>query len=177
MPLWSKITLGLLAATLVAGFLLWWLMDHRRGTAWAISVVRDRFPDVPQISATDLQRWINDVSRQPPIVLDARSTEENAVSHLPEALHLDVESVTDETLKRLDPSRSYVTYCSAGYRACQLARRLHSLGIADVANLEGGIFTWANEGHPVVQGERPVTAVHPYHSLFSRMLKPERRQP
>ncbi|TDU81553.1 rhodanese-related sulfurtransferase [Prosthecobacter fusiformis] len=163
---------------LAAGLaLLWWLMDHRRGTAWAVSVIRDRFPDVAQVSPTGLREWLTDEARAVPVLVDARSDEEYAVSHLAGALHVDAETVEDEALRKWDPQQQYVVYCSAGYRACNLARRLHQAGIPQVTNLEGGIFAWANAGHPVQRDGQAVQAVHSYHRLFSRLLKRERRQP
>lgn len=156
--------------------LMWWIMDHRRGTAWAVSVVKRRFPDVAQISPTDLQQWLSDEKRRTPILVDARTDAEFAVSHLPGAIHLNLESATELELQKLDPLRTHVVYCSAGYRACQLARKMQSVGMLDVRNLEGGIFAWANEGHPVQRGGQIVQEVHSYHRLFSRLLKSERRQ-
>ncbi|MBB5038500.1 rhodanese-like domain-containing protein [Prosthecobacter dejongeii] len=157
--------------------LLWWFMDHRRGTAWAISVVRERFPDVAQLSVDGVERLLAGEVATHPVLLDARSAEEYAVSHLPGALSLPVKTVTDEALRELATSAPYVVYCSAGYRACELARRLHQAGIHQVQNLEGGIFAWANAGQPVHRAGQPVKVVHTYHRLFSRLLKPERRQP
>jgi rhodanese-related sulfurtransferase len=177
MPIWTRYTLyGFAGLSAVAG-LLWWMMDHRRGTAWAVSVIRDRFPEVPQMSPAGLQEWLADETRPAPILVDARSDEEYAVSHLAGALHVNVETVDEDVLKKLDPQSRYVIYCAAGYRACELARRMHDAGIRQVSNLEGGIFAWANEGYPVQRDGQEVQAVHSYHRLFSRMLKPERRQP
>lgn len=167
---------GFAGLSAVAG-LLWWMMDHRRGTAWAVSLIRDRFPEVPQLSPAGLQQWLEDETRPAPVLVDARSDDEFAVSHLAGAVHLDIESVSEESLKKLDPKSRYVVYCSAGYRACELARRMHGAEIRQVSNLEGGIFAWANEGYPVQRDGQEVQAVHSYHRLFSRMLKPERRQP
>lgn len=176
MRIWTHFALYALGGLGAAAMLLWWFMDHRHGTAWAISVVRDRFPDVAQLSVAELERWVAGEAGSRPVLLDARSTEEYAVSHLPGALSLPVKTVTDETLRELAASAPYVVYCSAGYRACELARRLHQAGIHQVQNLEGGIFAWANAGHPVHRAGQPVQAVHAYHRLFSRLLKPERRQ-
>ena len=177
MRIWTHPALYALGGLGAAAMLLWWFMDHRYGTAWAISVVRDRFPDVAQLSVAELERLVAGEAGSRPVLLDARSTEEYAVSHLPGAVSLPVETVKDETLRELAASAPYVVYCSAGYRACELARRLHQVGIHQVQNLEGGIFAWANAGHPVHRAGQPVQAVHAYHRLFSRLLKPERRQP
>lgn len=177
MRIWTHPALYALGGLGAAAMLLWWFMDHRHGTAWAISVVRDRFPDVAQLSVAELERLVAGEAGSRPVLLDARSTEEYAVSHLPGAVSLPVETVKDETHRELAASASYVVYCSAGYRACELARRLHQAGIHQVQNLEGGIFAWANAGHPVHRAGQPAQAVHAYHRLFSRLLKPERRQP
>lgn len=177
MSIWTRYTLYGFAGLGVAAGLLWWLMDHRRGSAWAVSVIRDRFPEVPQLSPAGLREWLEDETRRAPILVDARSDEEFAVSHLGRALHVNGETVSEDVLKKLDPQSRYVVYCSAGYRACELARRMRAAGISQVANLEGGIFAWANEGYAVQRNGHEVQAVHSYHPLFSRMLKPDRRQP
>lgn len=172
---WIQILFIALAVTLAGGIALWCLIDHERGTTWAISVVRDRFPDLDHLSASAVRAWLDDCGRPAPVVVDARSDEEFALSHLAGAIHLDLESTRDEALAALDPDRDYVVYCSAGYRSSQLARRMKAAGLTRVANLEGGIFAWANAGYPVVQGPSPEEVVHPYHPLFARLLKPERR--
>lgn len=162
---------------LVAGAALGWLADDVRGNQWAVSVIRTRFPEVMQIRPQTLTERLNDLAQIRPVILDARSAEEFAVSHLPGAIHLDVETVSEDDLVQLDSGKPYVVYCSAGYRSCQLARKLTKHGLADVKNLEGGIFAWANEGYPVYRGAEAVHVVHPYHALFSRLLKPGVRQP
>ena len=43
-------------------------------------------------------------------------------------------------------------------------------GYADVWNLEGSIFQWANGGRPVYRDGRPVEAVHPYNTLWGTLL-------
>lgn len=160
---------------LLAGILLWNLVDDQRGTRWAVSVIRDRFPEVSQLSPESLQTWQQDPTRKPPFLLDARSAEEYELSHLQGAIHLDEKTASEADWAQLDPQASYVVYCSAGYRSCLLAQKLQAQGFAHVQNLEGGLFAWANSGHPLWQGNVPAHTVHPYHPLFSRLLKPELR--
>ncbi len=154
---------------------LWWLADHRRGLAWAKRVVADRFPDVPQISTASLAEWLADPARPAPMVIDGRSPEEHALSHLPGATRVPLETTDAELVERIPRGRSIVVYCSAGYRASQLARRLRALGHDDVANLAGGIFQWANEGREVHRDGAPTRMVHPFSRVFSRLLHPDRR--
>jgi rhodanese-related sulfurtransferase len=158
-----------------AALALWWFADHRRGLKWAMRVVANRFPDVPQLSSGILAEWLADPDRTAPKLLDARSAEEHAVSHLPGATRVGPET-SDAGLSALVPTdRPVVVYCSAGYRASQLARRLRRLGHRDVANLSGGIFQWANEGREVHRDRVTTREVHPFKRIFSRLLRPDRR--
>jgi len=167
----TKLTLAVLGCASLAGLVLWWLADHRRGIAWAVSVVRDRFPDVSQLSPSSLDAWLRDAQRAAPQLVDARSEEEFVVSHLPGARRIDPESSAPAALSALDPNRPVVVYCSAGYRGSTLARRLQNAGRRDVWNLEGGIFAWANTGLPLECAGQPAQRVHPYSLIFSRLLK------
>ena len=155
--------------------LVWWLADHRCGIRWAGKAVRRRFPDVVHLPPRVLAAWLADGTRPAPLLLDSRSEEEFAVSHLAGAQRLDP-TADSSALKAVAASaRPIVAYCSAGYRGSQLARRLREDGATDVANLEGGIFAWANEGFEVVKNGEPVRAVHPFSRLFSRLLRRDRR--
>jgi rhodanese-related sulfurtransferase len=165
------ITATFILLTLGGLVTLWWWADHQNGVRWAQKVVRDRFPDVPALTPADLAAWLADLSRTPPLLLDARSPEEQAVSTLPHARCVDPESDAASLLKDLPPSQPLVVYCAAGYRGARLARRLIKIGRADVHNLDGGIFAWANAGHPVEKDGLPLVLVHPYHRLFARLLK------
>jgi rhodanese-related sulfurtransferase len=167
----AKLTFTFLGCAGLAGLVLWWLADHRRGIAWAVSVVRARFPDVSHLSPSSLDAWLHGARRPAPQIVDARSEEEFAVSHLPGARRMDPESTASSALAVLDPERPAVIYCSAGHRASTLARRLQGAGRHDVWNLEGGIFAWANAGLPLECGGQPVQRVHPYLRIFSRLLK------
>jgi rhodanese-related sulfurtransferase len=159
----------------LATFALWWFADHRRGIAWAVSVVSDRFPDVVHLPPRSLATWLADGSRPAPLLLDARSEEEFAVSHLAGAQRIDPAADASALRVVATSERPIVVYCSAGYRGSQVARRLREVGAKDVANLEGGIFAWANEGLDVVRNGEQVREVHPYRSIFSRLLRRDRR--
>lgn len=167
----AKITFAALGCIGAAGVVLWWLADHRRGVAWAVYVVRHRFPDVAHLPPSSLAAWLQDTQRCAPQLVDARSEEEFAVSHLAGARRIDPESSAAAMLSTFDPQRSVVVYCSAGYRGATLARRLQLSGRRDVWNLEGGIFAWANADYPLDQEGQAAPRVHPYSRIFSRLLK------
>jgi len=43
-------------------------------------------------------------------------------------------------------------------------------GVANVFNLTGSIFRWANEGRPLRSGDERVQAVHPFDEDWGRLL-------
>jgi len=171
-----ELTLAVLAVVSLAVLVLWWLADHRRGIAWAISFMRWRFPEVSHLAPSALDGWLRDAQRTPPQIVDARTEEEFAVSHLAGARRIDPKANASTSLSQLDAERPIVIYCSAGYRSATLARRLQNAGRREVWNLEGGIFGWANNGLPVERAGQTTQSVHPYSRIFARLLKRDRRQ-
>ncbi len=149
-----------------ANFLEWALVNWK---------VRHDFPRVPRLSTEELAAWQADKRRPQPLLLDVRTAEEFAVSHLRGARQVSPEA-RPATLD-LPKDRPIVTYCSVGYRSAALAERLLEAGYRDVRNLSGSIFAWANEGRPLVQAGRPATRVHPYSPRWARLLSESRRAP
>lgn len=75
----------------------------------------------------------------------------------------------------LKPNATVIVYCSVGYRSSQMAERLRKAGVANVFNLDGSIFQWANEGRPLQKAGEPAKVVHPYNKTFGKSLKEEYR--
>ena len=168
-----KILLTFFAAVIAAAVGLWFFMNSESGARWARKVIHSRFPEVASVTPAELDRWLKDGgrSRPAPFLLDVRTAEEQEVSTLPGAVCVSPEATAEEVLKGRDRRQPVVVYCAAGYRAATMARRLKAAGCTSVQNLEGGIFAWANAGHPVEKDGMPTTKVHPYSSVFARMLK------
>lgn len=143
--------------------------------ASVVAVIRHRFRGVPQTSPDELAAWLADRSRARPQLLDVREPDEYAVSHLPGAIRVAPDAPARDVLARIDPSRPVVAYCSVGYRSSLLVQRLRAAGFTGAVNLEGSIFAWANEGHPLESEGRPVRIVHPYDASFGQLLKAEHR--
>jgi rhodanese-related sulfurtransferase len=139
-------------------------------------LVRARFADVPHVTTAQLAAWLTDTQRTTPLLLDVRSVEEFAVSHLPEAHHIDPDSSADELMGKLPKDRPWVLYCSVGYRSSHLAQRLMSAGATEVANLDGAIFSWVREGRKL-ESNGPGILVHPYSKIAAKLLRPEHRAP
>jgi rhodanese-related sulfurtransferase len=136
-----------------------------------------RFPEVAWISTQELANWLADKGKPAPLLLDVRTPEEWNVSHLPGARHAVPKSPIESVTAGISKETPIVTYCAVGYRSAEMAKRLKAAGFTNVRNLEGSIFQWANEHRPLVQGEQPVSRVHPYNSLWGRLLEEEVRAP
>ena len=142
-----------------------------------LKMIHARFPTVARVSTDTLQSWLDESPQRKNLLLfDVREPEEYAVSHLQGARPA---ASKDETLKALQGApadQRIVLYCSVGYRSSELAQFLMKKGYTDVYNLEGSIFTWANEGRPVYRGKERVKVVHPYDRIWGSLLKKSLRK-
>jgi rhodanese-related sulfurtransferase len=164
-----RVLLTLAIATVVLGAA--WL-----GRAWLLErVVRARHPEVATVDADTLASWL--AAPNPPRILDVRSVEEHAVSHLEGAQRVEPGALDPASIERLvlDRDARIVVYCSVGVRSSDLAAALNRAGHRHVYDLEGGLFAWANAGRPVVGEGAP--RVHPYDSTWSLFVRPELRAP
>jgi len=135
-----------------------------------------RFPTVKWISTQDLTRWQEDTGQPQPVILDARTPAEFQVSHLRGAVLIDPYKPSIRPLGKTPKSDAIVVYSSAGYRGAGVASWLKRAGYTTVVNLGGGLFKWANEGRPLVQGEnRPAILVHPYDQRWGLLLEGRHR--
>ena len=131
------------------------------------------FPQVKRITPAELAAWLQDARRSPPVLLDVRTEVEFAVSHLRNARR--VQPGSPAAAVHYPKDRPIVTYCSIGYRSGAFAQTLDRAGYTHVLNMEGSIFKWANEGHPVFRDGERVEKVHPYNGLWGRLLDRARR--
>ena len=143
------------------------------GWAAVERMIAAEYPDTPTISADSLAARLGDA---PPLLLDVRTPEEFAVSHLAGARRVDpAGDALPPEIGALDRDTPIVAYCSVGWRSAALVQQLRAAGFTDVANLRGSIFRWANEGRPVVRGDSAVREVHPYDRRWGRLLDAELR--
>lgn len=140
------------------------------------ALVRDAFPDVPQLKGAELKELFADPA--PPLLIDVREPEEYAVSHLPGAVNAQGAALED-LVREAGGDRPVVLYCSVGYRSSRAVEQLRDKGFENISNLEGSIFEWANRGNPLVAGgpqsRTPAEAVHPFDEDWGVLLDAERR--
>jgi len=135
--------------------------------------IAQAYPDVQQLSTQELEDWLMDDTRPPPVLLDVRSPAEYALSHLPGAQPLPPGGDTMALLAKHPKDTPLVAYCSVGHRSSRLAVELQELGYTQVFNLDGSIFGWANEGRPLENEKGSLSKVHPYNRRWGRLLDPE----
>lgn len=134
-----------------------------------------KFPDVRWVEPAALVSWRADSSRAQPVILDARTEIEFAVSHLPDAARIDPYKPLLRPLKGLPQTVPIVVYASAGYRGARVAHWLAARGYTNVQNLEGGIFKWANEDRPLFRQGAQTVEVHPYQPRWGLLLESRHR--
>ena len=83
-------------------------------------------------------------------LLDVRTAEEYAESHIAGAQNIDInkETFLETVLKQLDKQRPVAVYCRSGKRSVKAANILTANGF-EVINLKGGILAWQSKGKPV----------------------------
>jgi len=127
---------------------------------------------VPQVDPAILDDMVRD--GQDPLVLDARSAGEHALSHISGARLADPRSPIPATVSAIDAGRPIVLYSALGARSTRLALRIEAAlpnpGWADIYNLEGGIFRWHREGRLLVDAHGTAGRVHPHNRLLRRLL-------
>jgi rhodanese-related sulfurtransferase len=142
---------------------------HALGWTLINAKIRSEFPQVQRITTAQLAAWLADQSRPAPLLLDVRTRAEFDVSHLRGAVHVAPDA--SASLLREPKDRPIVTYCSVGYRSGAFAQKLQAAGYTNVANLEGSIFRWANEGRPVFRGAEQAAEVHPFNRTWGLLLR------
>ena len=159
----------------ILSFFLQSTVCAKKPTDWSSvkkSIKKD-FPDVENITTQELSDLLSTPDTIVPIIIDARESEEYAVSHLQNALHADTKEKAVEVLKDVNKDTLIVVYCSVGYRSGSLVKQLIDIGFNNIYNLKGSIFKWANENRPVFKGDKQVKSVHPYDKEWGKLLKKE----
>jgi len=107
-------------------------------------------------------------------LLDTREEEEFEVSHIPGARHVGYLWFKMKNVRDIPKDAVVVTYCSVGYRSEKMGERLLRAGYTEVYNLQGGIFTWANNGGELLNGSNESTSeVHGYDKDWSKWINGE----
>lgn len=130
-----------------------------------------KFQSVRQVSPEELIAWMKDPNRPPPLLVDARPSEQFVVSHIDGAVNIDPAAPDMAPLANVSKDTPVLVYDGPGVMGAAMVVALQNAEFTRVSNLDGGLFRWANEGNPLVTGSGPVTRVHPINGWWGRLLK------
>jgi rhodanese-related sulfurtransferase len=166
----TRRTIFLLAMlVLLVGGLVW---DGSPLVSLALrQAVHFKFRDVRQVSPSELVSWMRDPNRPPPLLIDARPIDQFVVSRIQGAVRIDPAHPDLDPLVHVPRDQPLVVYDAAGVVGSAMSVGLTQAGFSRVSNLEGGIFRWVNEGHPVANDSGAVARVHPVSWGWGRLLK------
>ena len=136
--------------------------------------IREAFPGAPSLDTAALAALMRDPAR-PLVLLDVREPEEFAVSHLRGAVRVASPEHAAALVESVPEGATVVAYCSVGYRSARLVEDLRGRGLANVHNLDGSIFRWANEDRPLFRDSAPARHVHPFDETWGVLLAADRR--
>lgn len=169
---WVKVLLIMIVLPIVLGAVV--VLVAGRPLAFEVLQRRTaaRFPQVRWITTDQLAGWQADTGQPQPLLLDARTEAEYALSHLKGALAIDPYRPSLNPLRGVPTDSAIVVYSSAGYRGARVADWLAKSGYTTVVNLGGGIFKWANEDRPLFRAlDRPTAMVHPYDHRWGYLVE------
>ncbi len=84
------------------------------------------------------------------ILLDVRTPGEFADGHLANCTLIDFNSPDFPTkISGLDKEENYFIYCRSGNRSMRAIQLMHQMGFKKMANMDGGIIAWHQNGLPL----------------------------
>jgi len=159
-------------ALLALGLTVSFAVAAGRVSSWT-ALISMGYPEVKWVDGETLSGWMDRPPDQELVLLDVRTAEEQQVSHLRDAWHLDAGNPRIEALT-IPEGATVVVYCSIGYRSAAIVEELKRAGIDNIYNLEGGLFEWANEDRPIYRGTDRVHEVHPFNRIWGLLLRGDR---
>ncbi len=111
------------------------------------------------------------LTNQTVILLDTREREEFDVSRIKSAIWIGYNDFDLSRLDSIDRNKEIVVYCSVGYRSSKIGLLLKNNGFGNVKNLYGGIFKWANEGHPLYNDTTQTRQIHAYDEHWGHFVQ------
>lgn len=101
------------------------------------------------IEPSRLKAWLDDASREPPVLLDVREPWEYEKARIAGSQLVPMREVPAR-LAEIDQDSELVAICHHGGRSMQVAMFLEKQGFKRVHNLKGGIDAWSRTVDPSV---------------------------
>lgn len=101
-------------------------------------------------------------------LIDARSPEEFALNHIPEAINVNRQTDGYETIiKGISPSKPVFVYSIANGRSVALAADLRKKGFNEVYVLDGGIGAWTGSGNTLYNTAKKGLTLDEYNRILA----------
>ena len=97
-----------------------------------------------QITAIELNEWLNDEGRPAPLLLDVREPDEFAAYRIEGATLIPMRTIPAR-LHELDRRADVVMICRSGARSHHAGQYLKQNGFERVYNLAGGVIAWSQD--------------------------------
>jgi rhodanese-related sulfurtransferase len=119
-------------------------LGERRGTIEVIELAEAHYAEFSAAEAADF------INQTAPLILDVRTADEYKSVHIPGAMLIPVQ-ILSENLSKLEDykDQDVFLYCASGNRSTVASRILIDAGFTRVYNLRFGIGDWARKGYPV----------------------------
>jgi len=122
----------LIVVAIGSGLMLAWPMLQRGGGSGAVS---------PSAA-------VQMMNHQHAVLVDIRGADAFNAGHIPQARHIPLAEL-DKKVAGLPKNKPVIVVCDQGRSAVGAAKKLRSLGLAEVTVLEGGMRAWSTAGLPV----------------------------
>jgi len=130
------------------------------------NIIDNKFPGVKNIYIKQLKKLLS--TNPNTIIIDVRQPDEFNVSHLKNSIN--IYKINSFVTRFPDKNKTYIIYCSVGYRSGNMVFNLKKLGYSNAYNLRGGIFQWVNNGNPVYHNRKLANRVDPYNQNWGKLL-------
>jgi rhodanese-related sulfurtransferase len=100
-----------------------------------------------QITAVELNEWLQDAARPDPLLLDVREPDEFAAYRIEGSTLMPMRTIPAR-LHELDRRSDVVMICRSGARSYHAGMFLKQNGFERVFNLAGGVIAWSRDVQP-----------------------------
>ena len=104
---------------------------------------------IEQLPASALRAWLDDKTRDAPLILDVRERWEHDVCRITQSQLIPMQEIPTRA-GELPQDQDIVVLCHHGMRSLQVVQYLEDAGFRRLHNLSGGIAAWAEEVEPTM---------------------------
>lgn len=104
---------------------------------------------IKQIDAIQLKKMLD--KKDDFTLIDCREEDELIEAQIAGAIHMPLSNFTQQMNELKDKNKKIVIFCRGGVRSDRACQILEDQGFTDLANVEGGIMAWLNEGYDIIE--------------------------